>query len=300
MKIIRVFPRKTSATPDDENVRVNCIPGMFDEADEIHISVAFEWDLPRAEELRNDWKHVAPVKMGGPATGDPSGDFVAGRYVKRGYTITSRGCPNRCWFCSVPKREGGIRELPIVPGNNVLDDNLLACSETHIMKVFDMLRAQHGPKEFTGGLEAARLKEWHVRELETIRPKQMFFAYDTPDDLEHLRRASSLLWHSSLAKSSFRCYVLVGEPSDSPLEATERLNICVELGFVPMAMLWRNAKNETTPEWRKFQKIWARPAIINARTKSRGPSLATAGEHYTTGPSRALTATPTKGIVECG
>ena len=37
MELIRVFPRKTKATPDDEKVRVNCFPQLTDEADEVHI-----------------------------------------------------------------------------------------------------------------------------------------------------------------------------------------------------------------------------------------------------------------------
>ena len=51
MKIIRVFPRRTNATPDDDLAIVGRTPGFFDEADEIHVSVAFTWDLPRAEWL---------------------------------------------------------------------------------------------------------------------------------------------------------------------------------------------------------------------------------------------------------
>ena len=39
------------------------------------------------------------------------GDFVPGRYLAPGYVITSRGCPNRCWFCSVWRREGALREF---------------------------------------------------------------------------------------------------------------------------------------------------------------------------------------------
>ena len=38
MKIIRVFPRKTNATPDDDLVRIGTEPGLFDEADEVHVN----------------------------------------------------------------------------------------------------------------------------------------------------------------------------------------------------------------------------------------------------------------------
>ena len=92
MRIIRVFPRRTKATPVDDLVRIGTPPGLFDEADEVHISVTFTWDLPFAEKLARQWRDVAPVKIGGPATGEKGGDFVPGMYLKNGYVITSRGC----------------------------------------------------------------------------------------------------------------------------------------------------------------------------------------------------------------
>lgn len=181
MKILRVFPRRTAATPDDSLARIACPPSMFDEADEVHISVAFSWDIPLAERLEKMWRHVAPVHIGGPAMNAPGGDFIPGRYVKNGYVLTSRGCPNRCWFCQVWRREGGeVRELPITEGWNVLDDNLLACSDKHIQQVFAMLESQkaNGHRiEFTGGLEAARLLPWHVASLRQLRPKQTILSH---------------------------------------------------------------------------------------------------------------------------
>lgn len=42
MTRFRVFPRRTKATPDDLGVRIGP-PGLFDEADEIDISVTFPW-----------------------------------------------------------------------------------------------------------------------------------------------------------------------------------------------------------------------------------------------------------------
>ena len=159
MKILRVFPRRTAATPEDDLVRVG-YPDLFPpECDEIRVSVTFTYDLPKAEKMAEAWGHIAPVKIGGPALNDAGGDFVPGRYLKQGYVITSRGCPNRCWFCMAAKREGDIRELPITEGWNVLDNNLLACSPDHIYRVFEMLSRQTRRAVFTGGLEAARITD---------------------------------------------------------------------------------------------------------------------------------------------
>jgi hypothetical protein len=142
MRIARVFPRKTTASPDDDLAFFSEPDMLPPDVDEVHISVTFSYDIPRAEKLAEVWRHVAPVKIGGPAVGDPGGDFTPGMYLKRGYVMTSRGCPNNCWFCDVHKREGGIRELPITDGWNLLDSNILACSTSHIKAVFEMMKRQ--------------------------------------------------------------------------------------------------------------------------------------------------------------
>jgi hypothetical protein len=270
MRIIRVFPRKTKATPSDDLVRIGKGPDLFDEADQVHISVAFTWDLPLAEKLAREWRDVAPVRIGGPATGAASGDFVPGMYLKPGYVITSRGCPNRCWFCSVPLREGGeIRELPIMNGWHVQDDNLLACSDMHIRGVFAMLARQKEPAEFTGGFEAARFKSWHAAELKKMRIKQIFFAYDMPEDLEPLQQAGRLLGGVGFTLAprahNLRCFVLCGFPEDKITSAEKRMRETLDAGFTPLAMLWKNETGKRDPEWAKFQREWARPAIIYSR-----------------------------------
>ncbi len=273
MKIIRVFPRRTNATPIDPLAYYGP-PDLFAEADEVHISVAFTWDLPEAEKLAKQWAAVAPVRVGGPATGEPGGEFVPGRYLKPGYVITSRGCPNRCWFCSVWKREGDVRELPIRDGWNVLDDNLLACSDDHIMSVFIMLFEQKKQGHrilFTGGLEAARLQPWHVAALHGLRPRRIFFAYDTPDDLESLQRAGGMLLATgfTIASHTLRCYVLIGYQGDTFEKAEKRFEETIDAGFMPMAMLYRDETGERDISWVRFQNQWARAAIIGAKMKQR-------------------------------
>lgn len=261
-RTIRVFPRRTKATPDDPLAYVG-EPDFFAEADDVDISVAFTWDLPRAEQLAEAWKHVAPVHIGGPAFGYKSGEFEPGKYLKHGYTITSRGCPNRCWFCSVWKREPGLLELPIRAGWNILDDNLLACSEDHVRRVFWMLTCQGRPVEFTGGLEAARLKPWMVDLLTSLKVKQMFFAYDTSNDLEPLRSAGKMLLDAGFSKAShkLRAYVLCGYVGDRFESASRRMRETWDAGFLPMAMLYRGEKGQVDESWKRWQRQWARPTI---------------------------------------
>lgn len=183
-RIARVFPRRTKATPDDE-LAFTGPPDLYTpEVDEVHVSVTFTYDIPRAKKLAESWGDFAPVKMGGPAIpetdkdgnvlneyGTRGGDFTPGMYMKDGYVMTSRGCPNKCDFCMVPKREGKLRELKVQSGWNICDDNILACSNEHFEETCEMLKRDRKkwgrPAEFTGGLEARRLTQHHAEVLKT-------------------------------------------------------------------------------------------------------------------------------------
>lgn len=271
MKIARVFPRRTNATPDDALAFTTPPPKLLPAIDEVHISVAFTYDILKAEQLAESWQKTdLPVRMGGPAFNEAGGDFVPGLYMKKGYVITSRGCHNRCWFCSVPAREGyKLRELPVTDGFNICDDNLLACSESHIKKVFTMLKNQEEKPIFTGGLEAKLLKPWHVKLMREVKAKRMYFAYDTPDDYEPLVHAGKILQDGGISKSSRRayCYVLIGYRGDTMEKAERRLRDAWAAGFFPYAMLYRDEKGETNPDWRKFQRLWVRPQLVYHQLK---------------------------------
>ena len=270
--IARVFVRRTRATPTDPLAFVGEPPLFIPEGiSEVHVSVTFTWDLAEGERLARAWQRIAPVKIGGPAFETRGGPFRPGMYLKEGYVITSRGCPNDCWFCSVPRREGGLRELPIQEGWNVLDDNLLACSENHIRAVFEMLRRQKQEIEFTGGLEANLLDSWHCELLKTIRLGQMFMAFDEERDWEPLVSASFMLRHHGIlhdgGRHRVRCYVLIGYKGDTQEAALDRLNRVLSLGIYPMAMLYRDQRGQTDHSWRIFQREWARPSLIGAKLK---------------------------------
>lgn len=271
VRLARVFARRTNATPND-SLAFFGPPDMFPvNADACHISVTFTYDLPIAERLAHQWKAVGPITIGGPALGEPSGEFVPGRYLAIGNVITSRGCPNRCWFCLAAKREKTIRELPIRDGWRIHDDNLLATSRAHQDGVFAMLRRQRMPASFVGGFEAARFTDWHVEQLLSLKVACLFFAYDTEDDWEPLVEACKKL---DKAKWRFghrtRCYVLCGYPGDTTLEAERRVRRACNLGLFPQAMVYRDVKGTVPRGWSAFARVWSRPAITYRLLADKG------------------------------
>ena len=284
--LARVFPRKTNATPDDEYAFVGLPPVKLPEdITEVNVSVSFSVDLDEAERLYEAWSKIAPTFIGGPATGQRGEEFVPGKFLKKGYVIPSRGCDanNSCWFCQVPLREGPVRELPVCEGWNIVDDNLLACSDTHIKDVFHMLEGQKRDGRrtfFTGGLEAARIREWHIELLKNLRPKEIFFGCDTEEKYNHLSEALKLFKGAGyMSRNTLRAYVLIGYANDTLDDAEKRLQRVKDLGVCPMAMLYRKwgaphfpyygdslgTVKEPERDWKRLQRLWARPALIYGR-----------------------------------
>ena len=105
-----------------------------------------------------------------------------------------------------------------------------------------MLSNEKHRAEFTGGLEAARFDLWAAARIGDVKPEQLFFAYDTPDDWEPLKNAVDLCWRYGFTRASHavRAYVLCGYPNDSIAAASARMGQVLEIGVTPMAMLWRD------------------------------------------------------------
>lgn len=77
MKIMRVFPRKTNATPIDNLTAIGTPKEYISNSlyplpdyEEVHISTLFIYDIPKAQGLKIAWQKTCDkVKLGGPAMG---------------------------------------------------------------------------------------------------------------------------------------------------------------------------------------------------------------------------------------
>ena len=270
MKIIRVFPRKTHMTPTDSLAYIGDPPMFRPEADEVHVSCSFTWDLPKARGLVQAWGQYYPiVRLGGMSC--LNGVFEPGRYIKQGVTFTSRGCNGQCPWCLVPEREGRLREIEIKAGNLVQDNNLLQCSKAHIGRVFEMLRGQNGV-QFTGGLDARLLTDTVAEDMRGLRIQQAFFAADTKESLRPLVRAIGKL---GLPRDRVRCYVLLAFNGETISDAIERLEAVWEIGAMPFAQLYQPPEGyiKYSKEWRAVARTWSRPAAMKAYMKGRIDAL---------------------------
>lgn len=263
-KVIRVFPRKTSMTPDNPYVFVGDPPLWRPEADRVHVSVAFTWDIDEGKRLRDAWGQYYPALIGGPAMGDRPGDFEPGFYVKYGVTFTSRGCNNNCPWCLVPQVEGKLRTIPITPGYIVQDNNLLQCPASHRQAIFQMLGSQGTAASFPGGLDARLITDEIADELRGVHIHQVFLAADSEAGLVPLAKAVKKL--SFLPRQKLRCYVLIAYGGETVNQAETRLQKVWELGAMPFAQLFQPPDKyiDYSHEWKTLARNWSRPAIMKA------------------------------------
>lgn len=271
VKIIRVFPRRTNMTPKDDFVFIGDPPMFRPKADEVHISISFTWDIDEGFRLAQAWHRYYPiVGIGGPALRSIASTFQPGLYIKRGVTFTSRGCNNRCPWCLVPDREGKIKELPVMLGFLIQDNNLLQCSKIHIQRVFQMLRTQR-KIQFTGGLDSRLLTDDIADDLHSLRISQLFLSCDTKEAINPLRKAIARL--RGLSRDKLRCYVLLAFSGETISDATERLEMVWEAGAMPFAQLYQpptEKRIEYSKEWRDLARIFSRPAATKAYMSKSG------------------------------
>jgi hypothetical protein len=234
---------------------------------ELRLSVPFTWLLAKAERIAA--KHDGPVIAGGPAV-DLAGAPWADRTPRETpfdvlsmhnpcATFTSRGCPNNCPFCAVPKTEGAFRELDKwKPAPVVCDNNLLAASKKHFERVIQSLRL-FPACDFNQGLEAARFTPWHADQIRGLADPMVRFALDRTDETDTVARAIDVAYRAGLRK--FGVYVLVGFRDDMD-DARFRLN--------------------TVREWQRHYKasaIW--PFAMRYQPLSTRVKNAYVGENWT-------------------
>lgn len=269
--MIRVFTDRNKWTPDDDMAFVGDLP-LFHPEDStipVRVSCTFTWWRNRAEQIADSWRtFYSDVQVGGPAYDDPGGEFTPGRFMKYGCTITSRGCPKKCGWCSVPHREGALRLLKIEPGWIVQDNNILACPEEHFAAVFEMLAAQNRAAYFNGGLDKHFLKDWHVPYFEKIAIGELWFAFDQVEDFRWIERAKEYFSHIPVNK--MRCYTMVGYDGETLTEAEKRIERIYALGFLPFSQLYQppffNIPTKIySADWKALNRKWSRPAIYRSQ-----------------------------------
>lgn len=232
-----------------------------------YLSIPFTWLLPDAQNIINiERLKKKKIIVGGPAV-KLMPDFLHGcsTSLDTPYdvlsmhnplaTFTTRGCPNQCSFCAVPKIEGEFRELESwKPNPIVCDNNLLAASWKHFERVVDSLK-RFPYADFNQGLDARLFTANHAQKLSELKKVKVRFAFD------HISQENAVVQAIAIARQSglreFGVYVLIGF-EDTPEDALYRLETIRSLGIHPNPMryqpLYSLSKNSYLPDaWTELE-----------------------------------------------
>ena len=164
----------------------------------------------------------------------PRIDYAMGRFT--------RGCPNRCPWCVVPKMDGNeVRKVADLTdfwcGQKVvrlLDDNIMAdedifvecCKELHDAKV----------KVIWEALDIRLVNDRIAQALATVKlAKRIHFAWDGPSQDKYVEPGLETLRRAGLKPWRFMFYVLVGF-NTTPEYDMHRIMTLKELGADPFVM----------------------------------------------------------------
>lgn len=179
--------------------------------------------------------------------------------------FVTRGCPNKCAWCVVPRKEGAIRDHADVEEflggmkEVVLMDNNILASEHGILQMEKISRM--GLKlDCNQGLDARRVDAAIANVLGGIRWTRLRFACDQKSQMEAVERAVKLYRAAAQKKGNIFCYVLVKDVED----ALERVEFLRRLGVDPFAQPYRDFINnvEPTQEQRSFARWVNHKAIF--------------------------------------
>jgi hypothetical protein len=245
---IRVFTRRTEYTPEDELAFIGAPPKILPtHKARISVSITFTWDRARGVRLAKAWaKRFSDVKIGGPAFGSSATEFTPGRFIKHKYFFSSRGCPRKCPWCYIWRREGTVRELQPHQDEcfSLEDCNLLACSDSHIKAVFKGLASYPNPA--ISALDARLIKPWHFDLLEKLNVEHVTWACDFPGADIYLRRIYPFV--SRKPKTWRECCVLIG--NDTYAAGIKQIDRVKNVGFEPAVMIYQG------DNFRHYSKRW--------------------------------------------
>lgn len=180
------------------------------------------------------------------------------------YGFLTRGCPNKCKWCIVPKKEGAVKPYmdiqDIAEGNNtknvILMDNNVLASDYGLEQIEKSIRLGY-KIDFNQGLDARLITEDIARLLASAKwLTYVRVACDQSSQIKHVENALNLLRKYGYKKELF-CYCLLQDFKES----YERMKYIYQYKekITPHCQGYRNFDdpNQVLPTWQTDMMRWA-------------------------------------------
>ena len=197
------------------------------------------------------------------------------------FGFLTRGCPNKCQWCVVPRKEGMIRpymdvdEIAIEGRKKLvlMDNNILAAGDYAVEQMEKIIERGYRV-DFNQALDARLVDDKFAKLLASIKwiDRRIRFGCDTHKQIEDCERAISMI-QSYGYKGEFFLYTMIGGKSDLK-ESYERVHYwwirnheCREKhlpNIYPYAQPYRDPDNpnQEIPKWQKDMANWVNKRMV--------------------------------------
>lgn len=177
------------------------------------------------------------------------------------YGFLTRGCPRKCPFCIVGRKEGTKSQKAVKTdltewwsgekNIKLLDPNILACAEHE--ELLEQLASSGAWVDFTQGVDARLLTEKNMEIINRIKTKRIHFAWDNPKDEKTKEKLRFFSETSHIKDHRRKCvYVLTNYWSSSE-EDLYRIYWLRDNGFDPYVMIY---DKEHAPQETRYLQRW--------------------------------------------
>lgn len=196
------------------------------------------------------------------------------------YGFLTRGCPNKCSWCVVPKKEGGVKpymdidEIATPQRRNIvlMDNNILAAGDYALEQLQKIIDRGYRV-DFNQALDARLVNDENARLLAKIRwiDCRIRFGCDTPAQIRDCERAMELI-NSYGYKGQYFLYTML---NNNFKECYERINYWWKKNqalvaehhkskVYPYAQPYRDPFNpqKLIPQWQKDLAGWVNKKML--------------------------------------
>lgn len=183
---------------------------------------------------------------------------------KTAYGFLTRGCPNKCKWCVVPRKEGNIRpymdvdDVAVDGRTNLvlMDNNVLACDYglEQIQKIID-----RGYRvDFNQALDARLVTDDIAKLLAKVRWIDVIrFGCDTPRQIEECEEAMSMIDRYRKNPAQYLMYTMIGNDFDEALNRLSHWKTFKRVRIVAQPFRDVDNPHQIVPQWQKDMARWA-------------------------------------------
>lgn len=180
------------------------------------------------------------------------------------YGFLTRGCPNKCKWCVVPRKEGPVHPYMdvddvAVDGRNklvLMDNNVLACE--YGLQQIDKIAERGYRVDFNQALDARLITEDVARRLAKVRwLNQIRFGCDTPKQIVECEKAMRLIDGFRERPASYLMYTMIGSDFDEAVSRLSHWRGYKRVRIVAQPFRDVDNPNQQIPKWQKDLARWA-------------------------------------------